>query len=108
MSDGLIFFLCLLDCGGLLGLNVYFLILLSDLECDYINASNACKKLNNFVMVSFQFLKIFKADVEFLARNRRAYDRNVFLSPKFSLDPFCSEPAATYFHNKQADFSSTW
>ena len=60
MSDGLIFFLCLLDCGGLLGLNVYFLILLSDLECDYINASNACKKLNNFVMVSFNFLKNFK------------------------------------------------
>ena len=48
------------------------------------------------------------ADVDFLARNRRAYDRNVFPSPKFSLDPFCSDPAATHFHNKQADFSSTW
>ena len=51
MSDGVLFFFCLVDCGVLLGLNVWFLILLSDLECDYINASTACRKLNNFVTV---------------------------------------------------------
>lgn len=50
MSDGLLFLLCLVDCGILLGLNVWFLILLSDLECDYINASTACRKLNKFVL----------------------------------------------------------
>jgi hypothetical protein len=56
MSDGILFLMSLLDCGVLLGLNVWFLILLSDLECDYINASTACRKLNKFVMVRFSFI----------------------------------------------------
>jgi len=50
MSDGILFLLCLFDCGILLGFNVWFLILLSDLECDYINATTACYKLNNKVI----------------------------------------------------------
>ena len=53
MLDGWLFLLCLGDCSILLGLNVWFLIILSDLECDYINAHNACGQLNSFIFVSF-------------------------------------------------------
>jgi len=34
----------------LLFLSVYFIITLSDLECDYINARQCCAKLNKFVV----------------------------------------------------------
>lgn len=34
----------------LLFLTVYFIITLSDLECDYINARQCCSKLNKFVI----------------------------------------------------------
>ena len=58
MLDGWLFLLCLADCSILLGLNVWFLIILSDLECDYINARTACDQLNSFIFVSFfPFLK---------------------------------------------------
>lgn len=50
MLDGPLFLLCLGDCSILLGLNVWFLIILSDLECDYINASSACNQLNSYIL----------------------------------------------------------
>jgi len=46
LSDTLIFSLCLLLTGILIFILVYFLITLSDLECDYLNASECCGKLN--------------------------------------------------------------
>jgi len=56
MLDGPLFLLCLGDCSILLGLNVWFLIILSDLECDYINASSACQQLNSYILVSIHFI----------------------------------------------------
>jgi len=50
MGDGTLFLISLLDCTSLLGLSVYILITLSDLECDYINAANCCIKLNRLVL----------------------------------------------------------
>ena len=57
MLDGPLFLLCLVDCSILLGLNIWFLVILSDLECDYINASSACKQLNNFIKVSQKYIR---------------------------------------------------
>lgn len=44
------FILSLVDCCALIFLAVYFIITLSDLECDYINARACCSKLNKWVL----------------------------------------------------------
>ncbi|CAK8692225.1 unnamed protein product [Clavelina lepadiformis] len=50
MSESLLTAAALLDSGLLLVLAVYFIITLSDLECDYLNASACCEKLNKWVL----------------------------------------------------------
>uniref|UniRef100_T1IWN9 Striatin N-terminal domain-containing protein n=1 Tax=Strigamia maritima TaxID=126957 RepID=T1IWN9_STRMM len=45
-SDALLFAFSLFDAGTLLFLSVYYVITLSDLECDYLNAQQCCSKLN--------------------------------------------------------------
>jgi len=45
-SDIFLFSFCLLDTGALVFILIYFIITLSDLECDYLNASECCGKLN--------------------------------------------------------------
>jgi len=48
--DSTLFTFALFDTGSLLFLAVYIVITLSDLECDYINAHQCCKKLNQWVL----------------------------------------------------------
>ena len=45
-GDIFLFSFCLLDTGGLIFILIYFIITLSDLECDYLNAQECCAKLN--------------------------------------------------------------
>ncbi|KAM4861672.1 protein cornichon homolog 4 isoform 2-T2 [Thomomys bottae] len=47
--EAVVFVFSLLDCCALIFLSVYFIITLSDLECDYINARSCCSKLNKWV-----------------------------------------------------------
>ncbi|KAH9509190.1 Protein cornichon 4 [Bulinus truncatus] len=59
--DGLLFIFSLLDEGTLLLLAVYFVITLSDLECDYLNARVCCDKLNYWIileLISHNFLSL--------------------------------------------------
>ncbi|XP_071161583.1 protein cornichon homolog 4-like isoform X1 [Mytilus edulis] len=49
--DSWLFIFSVIDEGALLFLVVYFVITLSDLECDYLNATNCCDKLNKWVLV---------------------------------------------------------
>ncbi|KAL3874084.1 hypothetical protein ACJMK2_037147 [Sinanodonta woodiana] len=48
--DGPLFTFALLDEGALLCLVVYFIVTLSDLECDYLNATSCCDKLNYWII----------------------------------------------------------
>uniref|UniRef100_A0A1B6MN58 Cornichon n=1 Tax=Graphocephala atropunctata TaxID=36148 RepID=A0A1B6MN58_9HEMI len=50
MSEPLVFAFTLVDTGGVLFVLVYFVITLSDLECDYLNAQQCCSKLNTWVI----------------------------------------------------------
>lgn len=50
IPEPLIFAFALVDTGAVLFLLVYFLITLSDLECDYLNAQQCCSKLNVWVI----------------------------------------------------------
>ncbi|KAL2711688.1 protein cornichon 4-like [Vespula squamosa] len=49
ISEPLLFALALVNTGCVLFLLVYFIITLSDLECDYLNAQQCCSKLNEWV-----------------------------------------------------------
>ncbi|XP_045478629.1 protein cornichon homolog 4 [Harmonia axyridis] len=49
-SDSFLFILALLDTGAILFLLIYFVITLSDLECDYLNAQQCCSKLNQWML----------------------------------------------------------
>ncbi|KAL7301597.1 protein cornichon homolog 4 isoform X4 [Trichogramma pretiosum] len=49
IPEPLIFALAILDTGLLLFVLVYFVITLSDLECDYLNAQQCCSRLNTWV-----------------------------------------------------------
>ena len=57
-SDIFLFTFVLLDTGGLIFLLIYFIITLSDLECDYLNAQECCAKLN-FVSTYTYLIRIF-------------------------------------------------
>ena len=46
----MVFLFSLLDCWVLIFLWVYFIVTLSDLECEYIDASSCCSKLNKWVI----------------------------------------------------------
>nr|XP_033792019.1 protein cornichon homolog 4 [Geotrypetes seraphini] len=48
--EAVVFIFSLIDCCVLIFLAVYFIITLSDLECDYINARSCCSKLNKWVL----------------------------------------------------------
>ncbi|XP_049632578.1 protein cornichon homolog 4 isoform X2 [Suncus etruscus] len=48
--EAVVFIFSLIDCCVLIFLSVYFIITLSDLECDYINARSCCSKLNKWVI----------------------------------------------------------
>ncbi|KAF4532692.1 hypothetical protein B566_EDAN002928 [Ephemera danica] len=53
VSDPVLFAFALLDTAGILFLLIYFVITLSDLECDYLNAQQCCSKLNFWVLPKF-------------------------------------------------------
>jgi ABC-type phosphate/phosphonate transport system permease subunit len=55
-SDILLFTFALFVTGCLLFIVIYFLITLSDLECDYLNAQECCGRLN-FVSSASKFFK---------------------------------------------------
>lgn len=48
--DTAVFVFSLFDTGALLFLLVYYVITLSDLECDYLNAQQCCYRLNLWVI----------------------------------------------------------
>ncbi|XP_074087166.1 protein cornichon homolog 4-like isoform X2 [Macrotis lagotis] len=48
--EAVVFIFSLIDGCALIFLSVYFIITLSDLECDYINARSCCSKLNKWVV----------------------------------------------------------
>uniref|UniRef100_A0A336L0B5 CSON002304 protein n=1 Tax=Culicoides sonorensis TaxID=179676 RepID=A0A336L0B5_CULSO len=50
LPETLLFIISMAITGSLLFLLVYFVIILSDLECDYINAQTCCAKLNFWVI----------------------------------------------------------
>ena len=54
-GDSSLFIFALVDCVALIGISVFNLINLSDLECDYINAANCCAKLNKIVLPELIF-----------------------------------------------------
>lgn len=59
ISEPLLFAIALINTGSVLFLLVYFMITLSDLECDYLNAQQCCSKLNAWVtpkLVTHTFL----------------------------------------------------
>ncbi|KAL3265820.1 hypothetical protein HHI36_010017 [Cryptolaemus montrouzieri] len=49
-SEPCLFVLALIDTGAILFLLIYFVITLSDLECDYLNAQQCCSKLNQWML----------------------------------------------------------
>jgi hypothetical protein len=49
-SEALIFLFAIIITGVLLFTMVFFTIMFSDLECDYINPIDLCNKLNQFVL----------------------------------------------------------
>ncbi|QRV84091.1 ER-derived vesicles protein ERV14 [Ceratobasidium sp. AG-Ba] len=50
MGAGWLFLFAVLMAAGLLFTMVFFIIMFSDLECDYINPIDLCNKLNAFVL----------------------------------------------------------
>uniref|UniRef100_A0A1Q3FHL8 Putative er-derived vesicles protein erv14 n=2 Tax=Culex tarsalis TaxID=7177 RepID=A0A1Q3FHL8_CULTA len=50
LPETLVFAVAMLITGAILFLLIYFVIILSDLECDYLNAQQCCSKLNFWVV----------------------------------------------------------
>ncbi|BES94518.1 Cornichon protein [Nesidiocoris tenuis] len=50
MSEAFLFAFSLVDTAAVLFLLVYFIITLSDLECDYLNEQECCSKLNSWTL----------------------------------------------------------
>lgn len=53
LAETLLFALTLLDTGVILFILIYYLITLSDLECDYLNAQECCDKLNYWLLPKY-------------------------------------------------------
>ncbi|KAG7296011.1 hypothetical protein JYU34_021107 [Plutella xylostella] len=53
LNEVLLFLLALIDVGAILFVLVYFIITLSDLECDYLNANECCEKLNYWLLPKY-------------------------------------------------------
>lgn len=52
-SDTLLFSLSLTACLAILFLLIYYVITLTDLECDYLNAQECCDKLNYWMIPKY-------------------------------------------------------
>ncbi|XP_055591856.1 protein cornichon homolog 4-like [Uranotaenia lowii] len=50
LPETMVFGITLLLTGAILFLLIYFVIILSDLECDYLNAQQCCSKLNFWIV----------------------------------------------------------
>lgn len=50
LSDSVLFAMSMVETGAALFLLVYFIITLSDLECDYLNGPECCAALNKYVV----------------------------------------------------------
>lgn len=60
-SEPLLFVIALIDTGAILFLLIYFVITLSDAECDYLNAQECCSKLNQWMipkLIAHTFLSV--------------------------------------------------
>ncbi|KIO17822.1 hypothetical protein M407DRAFT_243889 [Tulasnella calospora MUT 4182] len=55
LGSGWLFLFGVLAAAGLLFTMVFFIIMFSDLECDYINPIDLCNKLNTFVLPEMGF-----------------------------------------------------
>ena len=67
-SDIFLFILCLLIVGALVFVLIYFIITLSDLECDYLNAQECCAKLNfvsSKILIMNYFFLLLKKNICF-------------------------------------------
>ncbi|XP_072947587.1 protein cornichon homolog 4 [Epargyreus clarus] len=53
LAETLLFALSLIDTGAILFLLIYYIIILSDLECDYLNAQECCDKLNYWLLPKY-------------------------------------------------------
>ncbi|XP_026499247.1 protein cornichon homolog 4 [Vanessa tameamea] len=53
LAETFLFFLALIDNGAILFLLVYYIITLSDLECDYLNAQECCDRLNYWLLPKY-------------------------------------------------------
>ncbi|XP_016429719.1 protein cornichon homolog 4-like [Sinocyclocheilus rhinocerous] len=69
--EAAVFISSLVDCCVLIFLSVYFIITLSDLECDYINARSCCSKLNKVSLDG-------EADGKLLSLHKAAYSWDVY------------------------------
>ncbi|CAO3702191.1 unnamed protein product [Rhizopus stolonifer] len=49
-GHSLLFIIVILMCATLLFLTIFFVIMFSDLECDYISSIDCCNKINQFVL----------------------------------------------------------
>ncbi|PWN95836.1 hypothetical protein FA09DRAFT_344164 [Tilletiopsis washingtonensis] len=61
-GEGWLFLLAVLLAAGLLFTMVFYIIMFSDLECDYINPIDLCNKLNQFTlpeMIAHAVLTVF-------------------------------------------------
>ena len=56
-SDIFLFSMCLILTGILIFILIYFIITLSDLECDYLNAEECCGKLNFVSILNIETMK---------------------------------------------------
>jgi len=54
-GSGWLFLFSVLSSAGLLFTMVFFIIMFSDLECDYINPIDLCNKLNIFILPEMGF-----------------------------------------------------
>ena len=59
-SDIFLFSMCLIFTGILIFILIYFIITLSDLECDYLNAEECCGKLNFVSIINIDTIKYEK------------------------------------------------
>ncbi|CAG9561313.1 unnamed protein product [Danaus chrysippus] len=53
LAETLLFSLALVDICGILFVLVYYIITLSDLECDYLNAQECCDNLNYWLLPKY-------------------------------------------------------
>ena len=54
-GEGLLFLIAVIMASLLLFIMVFFIIMFSDLECDYINPIDLCNKLNKLVLPEYGF-----------------------------------------------------